>query len=124
MNNSIQMFDALSGSINVEDIASNNINTAILRRIQRNKDNDKVQVYIQSGFDAEQDAVEGSYVHYIPESANDMGWLGYFIGKNDHVETLYMTQFEGSHNIDNITPFFNGVSRNKYWAHSSKTILV
>lgn len=124
MNNSIQMFDALSGSINVEDIASNNINTAILRRIQRNKDNDKVQVYIQSGFDAEQDAVEGSYVHYIPESANDMGWLGYFIGKNDHVETLYMTQFEGSNNLS-LMVWIYGVERySQYWVNSSKTILV
>ena len=46
-----------------------------------------------------------------------MGWLGYFVGKNDHLEKLVINPFiatsSGSSIRDFIQPFFRGVSRNK-----------
>ena len=53
---------------------------------------------------------------YCPEGANDMGWLGYFIGKNQHLGVLDMSMFvptSGASVRDVLVPFFRGVSRNK-----------
>ena len=46
----------------------------------------------------------------------DMGWLGYFAGKNDHLEELSMDSFtptSGASVMDVIVPFFKGVNSNK-----------
>ena len=33
-------------------------------------------------------------IDYVPEGADDMGWLGYFVGKNNHLKNLFIRPFE------------------------------
>ena len=83
---------------------------------------------------------------YCPEGVYDMGWLGYFIGKNEHLEHLYISSFtptSGASVRDVIVPFFRGVSLNESireivfyrmdllggrcspcWVHSSRIIAI
>ena len=108
MNNTTQMYDAQADSIKIKDIANNINNRLILSRIMRNSEfegHDKL--YIQNDID-EDNRDENDY---IPEGSNDMGWLGYFIGKNENLIELNITSFD--HSNDVVEPFFNGMSRNK-----------
>ena len=45
-----------------------------------------------------------------------MGWLGYFVGKNNHLKELIFTDFgplSGASAMEVLEPFLIGVSRNK-----------
>ena len=47
---------------------------------------------------------------------SDMGWLGYFVGQNDHLKNLFIHPFtptSGASVRDVIVPFLRGVNRNK-----------
>ena len=115
--NTIQMYDAQADSINVEDIAKNDINRLVLMRIKRNtmeKYNDIL--YIQNHVDLDEDEdgeeMDELCVDYVPEGANDMGWLGYFVGKNNRLKELYFRDFDNM-SIDTIKPFIMGLNNNK-----------
>ena len=69
--NTVQMYDAQASSINIEDIASNENNRIILGRIKRNNSEDYDKLFIQSEHDDDGEECED----YVPEGANDMGWL-------------------------------------------------
>ena len=60
--------------------------------------------------------VREDHTDYHPEGVDDMGWLGYFVGKNSYLEALYIEFFQaisgGSYN-DVIEPFIKGLNRNK-----------
>ena len=107
------MYEAQADTINVDDIATNSNNRIVMRRIKRNEAkfaDDELWIQNQHN-DYGEDCTE-----YVPEGAYDMGWLGYFIGKNEHLEHLYIMPFEptsGASVRDVIVPFFRGVSRNK-----------
>jgi len=109
--NTIQMYDAQADSINIEDIATNDNNRIILRRMKRNIPDDDA-LYIQNLHDQNGEACED----YVPECAHDMGWLGYFIGKNDQLRQLSLSDFtptSGANVSDVLEPFFKGVNNNK-----------
>ena len=111
--NTIQMYDAQADSIKIEDIAANYNNRVILRRIKRNSPE---ALWIQNHHDADGEDCED----YVPESANDMGWLGYFIGKNNQMEALIITPFtppSGSSVMDVLEPFLTGVNNNRSITH-------
>ena len=82
----VNMYEAQADSINVDDIATNSNNRRVLRRLQRNEASESKSLYIQQNHDRN---ISG----YFPEGADDMGWLGYFIGKNEHLEELYISSF-------------------------------
>jgi len=115
MNNTIQMYDAQAGSIKVKDIANNVNNRTMLERMRRNNSKDRTSLYIINDHDGEGD--EGEYcVDYVPEGRNDMGWLGYFVGKNENLTNLNIRTFNptsGTSVGDVLEPFFSGVSNNK-----------
>ena len=109
--NTIQMYDAQADSINIEDIATNDNNRIILRRMKRNNPDDDA-LYIQNLHDQDGEACED----YVPEGAHDMGWLGYFIGKNDQLRQLSLSAFtptSGTSIAEVLEPFFMGVNNNK-----------
>jgi len=111
--NTIQMYDAQAGSIRVEDIATNDNNRIVLSRIKRNSANDKniEYLYIQN----EHDEHGEECVDYVPEGAYDMGWLGYFVGKNNHLKELCFRGFEppsGASVAEVLEPFLMRMSRN------------
>ena len=117
-NNTIQMYDAQAHSIKIEDIATNNNNRIMLRRIRRNnaKDHNNETLYI---IDDHEDEGEDC-IDYVPEGAKDMGWLGYFISKNENLTKLYLSAFtpiSGVSIAEVLGPFFKGMSRNKSITH-------
>ena len=106
----IQMYDAQADGINVDDIATNKNNRIVLRRIKRNEAD--YNLWIQNQHDDDGEACGD----YVPEGANDMGWLGYFIGKNEYLTNLNIRTFEptsGLSIMEILEPFFNGVANNK-----------
>ena len=110
MNTTIQMYDAQADSIRIEDIASNDNNRIVLSRTKRNNEDDHYNqdLYIQSLHDDDGEAC----IDYVPEGANDMGWLGYFVSKNNHLKELYFREFDYM-SIDIIKPFIRGVINNR-----------
>ena len=106
------MYDAQADTINVDDIATNSNNRIVLRRIKRNNEDDTNELWIQNEHDKDgEDCVD-----YVPEGADDMGWLGYFVGKNQHLEDLMIETFiptsEANYRLV-MEPFLRGISRNK-----------
>ena len=88
------MYDAQADTINVDDIATDSNNRIVMRRIKRNEadaDDNYNQLWIQNEHDEYEDDEEST--DYCPEGADDMGWLGYFAGKHDHLERLYISSF-------------------------------
>ena len=109
------MYEAQATSINIDDIARNSNNREVLRRIQRNNAGDWISLCIQSQhwtpYGGEEDCI-----YYFPEGACDMGWLGYFVSKNEHLQELIIkpfTSMSGADYVDVIVPFFRGVNNNK-----------
>ena len=71
----VHAYDAQADTIRVEDIVSEWSNRSVLKRIKRN--NEFTYLSIQNNHDEEgEDCTD-----YCPEGANDMGWLGYFVGR-------------------------------------------
>ena len=106
----INMYETQADSINVDDIATNSNNRIVLHRLQKNEANEYTNsLYIQNEHD-------GEYCDYVPEGADDMGWLGYFVGKNQYLEVLSILTFvptSGASVRDVIVPFLRGVNHNK-----------
>jgi len=110
--NTIQMYDAHADSIDIDDIASNENNRIMLDRIKRNNSEDHDQLYIQNEHDENGEGCED----YVPEGTNDMGWLGYYIGKNNHLKELHLSNFNptsGASVTDVLEPFIMGLNYNK-----------
>jgi len=86
----------------------------VLRRIKRNSkyDENNECLYIQNQHDDDgQDCLD-----YVPEGVNDMGWLGYFIGKNKNLINLYISAFTPSSSgsfEEVLEPFLLGVNNNR-----------
>ena len=108
------MYDAQAGSIKVEDITTNENNRNILRRLMRHRSVDPItSLYIQNQSDDEEEDDDGTYV---PEGVHDMGWLGYFIGKNEQLQSLHIRSFEPLYDAsfeEVLVPFFKGLHNNK-----------
>lgn len=84
------MYQARADTITVEDIANNSNNRIVMRRIKNNNADDRESLYIQH----RHDGYGEDCVDYVPEGADDMGWLGYFVGKNEHLQKLFVRPFE------------------------------
>ena len=107
----IHAYDAHAHTIRVDVIAADSRNRIILRRLQRNDSDVATALWIQNEYDEDED----QSIDYCPEGAYDMGWLGYFVGKNEHLRELHICPFtptSGSSIRDVIEPFFRGVSSN------------
>ena len=76
-------YDELASTIKIEDISSDELNQEILRRL---RDNDpefgrlcmcnEGQIWDENDF--------------YPDNGEELGWLGYFLGKNATVNDLYI----------------------------------
>ena len=107
--------------MNIEDITTDDDNRLILSDMKRNTEEDsQLALWIQNEHQGEIEIDdEQGYVHfpdYVPESAKDMKLLGYFIGKNNYLQSLTIRPFEptsGAHVIEVFESFFKGVNNNK-----------
>ena len=109
----VSMYEAQADSINVDDITINSNNRIVLYRLRRNE----ASQYTNSLYIENEHHYDGERcIDYVPEGADDMGWLGYFIGKNDHLEELNIRPFEptsGDSVRDVMEPFLRGINNNK-----------
>lgn len=103
-------YDAAASAIKIEDIVRSPTNRMILRRL---KENDPNLVRV---------AVTGSDHHnshaYRPEGAHDLGWVGYYIGKNTYLKKLQLANplqyFDNDGDVDaRLAAFFRGVNNNR-----------
>ena len=105
------MYDAQADTINVDDIATDSNNRIVMRRLKRNVNDDEItdpdqrkSLWIQNEHDKDGEEC----VDYVPEGVHDMGWLGYFAGKNEHLVELNIRPFtptSGASVRDVLEPF-------------------
>ena len=110
------MYEARADSINVNDIAKSSNNRIVLRRIKRHNVNYVESYYKSLYVQNEHDEDGEDCIDYVPEGTDDMGWLGYFVGKNEHVEELVIHPFtppSGFSVRDVMESFYRGVNQNK-----------
>ena len=114
----VSMYEAQADTISVDDIVTNSNNSIVLSRIKRNNANDtNNELYIHLcrtlWVQNEHEEDGEDCIDYVPEGAYDMGWLGHFVGKNEHLERLYMRPFtptSGASVRDVMEPFLEGLS--------------
>ena len=93
-------YDDVASAVKIEDITSDETNQEILRKIKEN-DPEFDTLWV---IDDRQDNFD-----YVPEGSLDIGWLGYFIGKNTILREIY---FHWSV-LKDFHKFFKGVNRNR-----------
>jgi len=74
-------YTALANTIKIEDITSNKRNQSILHKLKNNDESFK-ELYIKDEYHP------GDH-HYTHEKGKDIGWLGYYIGRNTNLKTLH-----------------------------------
>ena len=80
-------YDAASSTIKIEDITSDSINQEILRSLKEN-DPDFVKLYVRDTPTNNYLRKNRPFNEYRPGRAQEVGWLGYFIGKNTLLREL------------------------------------
>jgi hypothetical protein len=98
-------YDALARDINLEDITSCERNANILRKI-RDGDPMRKQLFIMNEEDEDEDGPEGFFI----DEGDDLGWLGYFIGRSEVLEKLHIYCYFPEGGEDG---FYEGMSQNR-----------
>jgi hypothetical protein len=97
-------YDTLAQDINPNEITSCEGNANILRQI-RDGDPSSEQLFIMNRDDGE--TLDGDF---LVAEGDDLGWLGYFIGRSEVIKNLQIYYLpEGG---DEINEFFEGMSQN------------
>lgn len=116
-----QIYDAQVDTINADDIVTDDWNKIIMRRI---KDDNTESIWIQNVQDyvlveiqnvQDYNAVEKCN-YYVPEGSHDMGWLGYFVGKNHCLGHLLLSNFipKSGERVEGVLrTFFRGMKKNR-----------
>ena len=99
-------YDTLAASVRIKDITSCAKNRALLHRI-KNNDPGLSYLHICELYDEIDDDPDNFYVR----EGGDLGWLGYFIGKNETLETLNICHLPTYR--EQLENFFIGMQRNK-----------
>ena len=109
------MYNEQADTVNVADIVTTESNKLILHNMRINR----VGVFklIKDGDDQLwiRDEIE-DHTDYRPEGVSDMRWLGYFVGKNEHIKELYVRDFElpsGVSFMEILEAFIRGVNNNR-----------
>eukprot|EP00984_Skeletonema_dohrnii_P010606 scaffold4134_cov125-Skeletonema_dohrnii-CCMP3373.AAC.1 len=79
--------DALARDINMADITSSKKNAEVLRKLRDNDQNWGVDdaLFIEEAYDENDD---GEAIVFMISEGDDLGWLGYFIGRNQSLDAL------------------------------------
>ena len=102
-------YDAAASAIKIDDITTDETNREILRKLKENDPEfDNLVVCSTRDEDDYRDDNE-----YCPQSAREMGWVGYYIGKNTTLQELYfnLNPFEDFSN--SIELFCRGANSNR-----------
>ncbi|KAK1735903.1 leucine-rich repeat protein [Skeletonema marinoi] len=98
-------YDTLASSVRLKDVISCAENRAILYRL-KNNDPCLTDLFIDVSDDDYGDGVD---IFQVGEG-DDLGWLGYFIGRNETLESLYVYYLPGD--AEQGKKFFFGIQRN------------
>ena len=85
----------------LKDITSDEYNADILASL---RDNDPERNYISIT------TTPGDWGDFDVSEGNHLGWLGYFVGKSEKLDTLYIDKFQGNINLN---AFFEGLRHNR-----------
>ncbi|KAK1734006.1 leucine-rich repeat protein [Skeletonema marinoi] len=77
-------YDALVQDINIGDITSSEHNANILRRLRDDDPDWNKTLYIL------EDEIDGDIDEFIIRAGDDLGWLGYFIGRSEVLKALHI----------------------------------
>ena len=100
-------YHSQAASVKFKDITSSAVNRAILHRI-KNNDPSLIRLCIDAT-DEDHDANVAAL--FQPRESDDLGWLGFFIGENMTLKSLYIYYLPMCK--DQIGRLFNGLEHNK-----------
>mmetsp|Transcript_32311 Transcript_32311/g.48801 ORF Transcript_32311/g.48801 Transcript_32311/m.48801 type:complete len:590 (-) Transcript_32311:115-1884(-) len=95
-------FDALAARVKLKDITSCADNRALLHRIKNNDPGLRTLAVLDEPEDEDE---------FIVREGDDLGWLGYFIGRNEKLKYLSVCYLPGDR--ERGVKFFFGMQRNK-----------
>ena len=98
-------YDALVQNINIGDITSSEHNANILRTLRDGNPCWNKTLYIL------EDEIDGDIDEFIIRTGDDLGWLGYFIGRSEVIEALEVQYL--SEEGEQVDAFMRGVACNQ-----------
>eukprot|EP00985_Skeletonema_marinoi_P025874 scaffold19439_cov145-Skeletonema_marinoi.AAC.1 len=98
-------YDALVQNINLGDITSSEHNANILRKLRDGNPCWNKTLYIL------EDEIDGDIDEFIIRTGDDLGWLGYFIGRSEVIEALEVQYL--SEEGEQVDAFMRGVACNQ-----------
>ena len=108
MNRDINYYNDLVDEINLNDITSSKENYKILQRL---KDNEQRSVVMIPDIDIGRQSNDGDFT---VRDGDDLGWLGYFIGKSNQLSLLGFHQFQAEREQrEQIYEMMEGIKRNQ-----------
>ena len=96
-----EYYEAHAKDVKLEDIASSQKNADLLARL---RDNDPELTYISIVTELEDEN------DFLVREGDHLGWLGYFVGRNDKLKTLYIDSFPENFNLN---AFLEGLGHNQ-----------
>jgi len=96
-----EYYEARAKDVKMEDITSDEDNADILERL-RDNDPDFTHISIGEEYTDERD--------FVVREGDDLGWLGYFVGRSKELECLKISDLPDSLNIDS---FLRGIGHNR-----------
>ena len=99
-------YDERALSLNLDEITSSDHNAKILRRL---RDNDPY--FLRLSIIQHDDDVFGEDYAFVVGEGDDLGWLGYFIGRNTKLHNLDITDMPEDR--EQITALFRGIEQNR-----------
>ena len=104
-------YDAAAAAAKIEDITTDATNREILRQLKEN-DPEFDNLVVCSTRD--EDDYRDTDNEYCPQSAREMGWVGYYIGKNTTLKELHLQRNPfRQFNTGDIQTFCKGVNSNR-----------
>ena len=106
-------YQAAASTIKIDDIAGDDVNRMILRRLKANDPQfDNLRVGNLWVYEGRSSSHRGNI--YCPEGVRNLGWLGYYIGQNTILRELKLQQLGVYFSGSNTRPFFKWVNQNRF----------
>lgn len=106
-------YDLRAGSVRIEDITSDEVNAAILRRLKENDPGFGILYIAGDRDEVDWDVENEDGQTYVPSSRTEMGWLGYFVGRSTVLTKLYLLADGFDDIADKIELFCVELGRNR-----------